>query len=95
MFISWLPSKSKANKCQTCYFRSSKGGSRHARTTEMLAQALGANPSEVCGPAVVLKLWISDPSGGQVTLSQGSPKTIKKPDIYVMIHNSGKIIVME
>lgn len=30
-----------------------------------------------------------------MTLSQGSPKTIKNTDIHIMIHNSSKIILNE
>ena len=48
--------------------------------------------------AVALNLWVTTLLRGRMTLSQGSPKTHghqKNRNIYIMIHNSSKITVIE
>jgi hypothetical protein len=61
----------------------------------------GHNCISVCLSSITdihLDKWFSSghhPFGSHMTLSQGSPKTLENPGIYIMIHNSSKITVMK
>lgn len=63
------------------------------KLTQWIFQLLHS-PEHLSKP-VVLSLWVGTPWGVQMTFLQGLPKTICISDIYLMIPNSGKIIVMK